>query len=211
MKKVIYIAIISMIFLSCHHKNNVKHLETIPEDILPKRFGDVTCKQISTNQPVYIVLYADGGSDDAKWFLSIPLEYKLDVSFSDFKRLAFYLTRDGKYYDSNNRDFLVFKTKNNKYIYNEVQLGKLDYIENIYMRHKYPIDKKSVEKYVEKYGLQNVLKEIKKNDTLKLASYENFRNDFPKTIEIFEKQKDTLEVAVHYDNHFKIYKQKINW
>jgi len=196
MKKQQLYFLIFLILISCESKKSLE------------------IKQIVSNEMVTILPSLKDQSIKDSIVLSIPMEFEVtansSVDYVDWLyRVDNKTLRDGSF------DYQVYNDKNRK-----EPIYQLDFDESlvnkpitiILKERNHLISKKNGQELLKRYNIHISLDNLKFGDTIKLATYNKFRDDNKPLINEFEKIKDSIHFkAVRGKKESFYVVKKINW
>jgi len=146
--------------------------------------------------------------------LLIPVEFELNLNKAKIFSVVDYYSKNNKYMFPA-EDYIFVDVNTNKIMLGFDRFKPYHYPKNIYLlERKRKISEEEALLLIQKYNPTAHLDNIKReNDTIKLVSYKQYREDNPKFLEEMRKISDTLTLSISISGKDEnvIDKLKINW
>ncbi|MEM0543426.1 hypothetical protein WFZ85_12430 [Flavobacterium sp. j3] len=146
--------------------------------------------------------------------LNIPLEFHLDLNSEKLYSIGHYYIKGNKSMLKGD-DYLFFDANTNKRFLLFDGFGAFNYPKKIYLYDRQlRLSKEEVLVLINKYNPTATIDELQtKNDTIKLISYKQYRNDNPKFLEDMRKIPDSLTFSIYKSGKKEniLTSTKINW
>ena len=146
--------------------------------------------------------------------LNIPLEFHLDFNSEKLYSIGHYYIKGNKSMLVGD-DYLLIDPYNNKRLFSFDSFGAFNYPKKIYLYDRQlRLSKEEVLELIKKYNPTATIDELQtKNDTIKLISYKQYRNDNPKFLEEKRKVPHSLTLVISKSGKREniVSSIKINW
>ncbi|MBF7091741.1 hypothetical protein IUY40_09320 [Flavobacterium sp. ALJ2] len=189
--------LISLFLISCNSK-------------APVEVKQITSKEFVTIEDNYMNRNAIKDS----FRITIPTEYVIKIN-SQIHNITWYYRVDNKTLNPSRIDYQVFNKKNKgeeilRLNFEKSFNEKYDTI--IVKEKKHLISKKDAQELLKKYNIKRSLEDLKSKDTIKLTTYDKFREENKHIISDFNKINDSINFTVmKRDGSFFYIDKKINW
>lgn len=142
----------------------------------------------------------------------VPLELKLNLNKPKVKDVGVYYVMDGEFLNQIT-DFFIMGTEKDNIIYAIEDLNHTTYPKSIYLLQKnLYIPKIDADRLLKKYHPELSVYDIKYKDTLELASYKQFKKDFPEFIEKLREEPDSVIFSIGLSSgKTDVVRKRINW
>ncbi len=169
-------------------------------------------KEVVSNKEVCLV-QANLKADDNRLILLIPLELELDLNYKCVKDVGIYYVVDGK---GLNQPHTFTILNGDRYRMNLAiqDLNYETYPKRIYLLNRtWLIDNPEAQELIDRYNPSTKLADIKdRNDTIKLAPYSVFREDYPKLLAYLREKPDFVTLSLGLSGgEAKVLEKQIKW
>lgn len=192
----IYILIVLLLF-SCQEKDPIE------------------VKQIPSKEMVVILPNLKNLLVKDSVSISVPIEFEILLNSSKVRYITWNYIVDGKSLYDDVFDYQVYNKQNkNKFIHqlNFDLLPKTNKINIILKEKNHLISKNKASELMRKYNINSSLDNLKFGDTIKLATYDKFRQENKNLIDDFNKINDSISFKVtRGEKYFLFVDKKINW
>ena len=191
-------------------KNNIKFIVTY--FLLTSCSQKHYIKEIVSDKEVSISLIKT--FNETYFNLNIPLEFHLDLNSEKLIRVSPYYKKGSKSMFSGD-DYLFIDANTHKRFLLFDSFGAYNYPTKIYLYDRQlRLSKEEVLALLKKYNPTETIEKLQtKNDTIKLISYKQYRNDNPKFLEDMRKIPDSLTFSIYKSGKKEniLTSTKINW
>ena len=191
-------------------KNNIKFIVTY--FLLTSCSQKHYIKEIVSEKEVSISLIKT--YNETYFNLNVPLEFHLDFNSEKLYSIGHYYIKGNKSMLKGD-DYLFFDANTNKRFLLFDGFGAFNYPKKIYLYDRQlRLSKEEVLVLINKYNPTATIDELQtKNDTIKLISYKQYRNDNPKFLEEMRKVPDSLTLVISKSGKREniVSSIKINW
>nr|WP_294932612.1 hypothetical protein [uncultured Flavobacterium sp.] len=146
--------------------------------------------------------------------MSIPLEFEIKIN-SSIEYIAWVYRVNNKTLDKDYFDYEVYNKKNKTKQIRQLNFDESfnDNVVNVIVKERnHLIAKKDAKKLLKKYNIHKSLDGLKSGDTIKLTTYNKFREENKAIINDFAKINDSINFRVmKNDGNFFYVSKKINW
>ncbi|PAM91777.1 hypothetical protein B4N84_23395 [Flavobacterium sp. IR1] len=175
----------------------------------------IEVKQITSKETVVILPNLKNPLVKDSVSISVPIEFEILLNSSKVRYITWNYIVDGKSLYDDVFDYQVYNKQNkNKFIHqlNFDLLPKTNKINIILKEKNHLISKNKASELMRKYNINSSLDNLKFGDTIKLATYDKFRQENKNLIDDFNKINDSISFKVtRGEKYFLFVDKKINW